>query len=103
MANETRRFEGYLVVKKSRTYWQPLQGRLTAKRPGRLLKGEVPVRLVIEVPVALFEEPPLLELRGEAHMNAGQAAIEAALDAAGLDVVVVRETAPATGEVDVDR
>lgn len=86
---EMYEYTGYLVLKKGLRYWTELQGRLVANRPTKLYKGEVPVRVVVQVPKALFGEPPILEVRGEASL--GRSDVEATLRAAGLDVVVVRE------------
>lgn len=85
-------FEAFLVLKRSNRWRWDLQGRMVANKPTRLAKGEVPVRLRVTVPWALFDEPPILTVEGAATApDAGD--IEAALNASGISVVVLREPA----------
>lgn len=97
-------FEAYLVLKRSSRWRWDLQGRMVTNKPTRLAKGEVPVRLLVKLPWALFNEPPILTVQGEASVSPSSDEMEAALIASGLGVVVVREPAltpgpsPATGE-----
>ena len=79
--------EGYLTVKQGKAYPWKAHCRWSTGRPGKLVKGEVPIRVVLHVPKSLWTKPVYEVVATVDESNA--VAADVILEAAGFDVYLL--------------